>query len=272
MKKTRYLKNSALAKAIELVLEYRTNGYCDFVDRVPGDDYFEFYLKISHSTVVSTITSAHNIVNTYMLEAERNNRIAWITQFGEYNEKHSELLNMIFERNRISKSRWVRDLCNVLNECDQKKNTLFMFGTPNSGKTLLCRLICEAFTCGYISLQGCAGVFYFESALNKSILGIDELWVIPGNADTWKCILGGNEFDCPKKNMVAQRMARTPCIVTSNFAEMGRGFLDKIDETALRTRMYRYNFTCDISDMMKDVIIDMKSFAYWLSVEIKGLP
>lgn len=268
--KIQSLKNFSLKRAVELVLQYQSLGYCDFIDKVPGDDYMQFFLEISHSSVVSTITSAHTIVASYLLNEQRKNRLAWLLQFAVYNESHSKLLDMIFLNNHIPKERWAADLCNVLQEKDNKINTLFMYGAPNSGKTLLCRLICESFICGYISLQGCAGVFYFETGINKAILGVDELWVIPGNADTWKSILGGNTFDCPKKNMADQRMLRTPCIVTSNYDELGRGFLSGIDEKAFRTRMYRWNFCCDMAPYLKGVTIDYHSFAYWLQNVIKG--
>lgn len=270
-RKSLFLKNSALAQAIEAVLNYRTQSYCDFIDKVPSDEYFDLYMRISQKMVVATISNAHSIVSSYMLAEERKNRLQWLLQFARPNPEHEGILDRIFEVNGVNKGEWVSDLCKVLMECDNKKNTLFMCGAPNSGKTLLCRLICESFTCGYISLQGCAGVFYFESALNKSILGIDELWVIPGNADTWKNILAGDEFDCPKKNMSEQRMARTPCIITSNFSQLGRGFLDKIDEAAFRTRMYSYRFTRDVAHITKGVTVDYHSFAHWLSNEIKGL-
>lgn len=136
----------------------------------------------------------------------------------------------------VSLKRW-------LNCEDEKLNCLRIFGTPNSGKTLLARLICNNFICAFVNNHNSENEFYLSCFLNKAIALCEELMITPATAEDFKSILGGAPLMISKKYNEKQVLIRTPILVTSNHKLFGRGHVPPADEDALCKRCIDYHFT-----------------------------
>jgi hypothetical protein len=130
-----------------------------------------------------------------------------------------------------------------LNSATGKVNTLRFIGPPDTGKTMLSRAISQVFLAGYITKSSLAGNsdFCFSPIVNKSIAIFEEpIFQIPIAQDV-KSIFAGDQISVNVKFKDAMTIKTTPCLVTSNSAEFGRGFLSGLDELALRARCKSYS-------------------------------
>ena len=122
------------------------------------------------------------------------------------------------------------------------KNTIRLVGPSNTGKSVIAKAIVEPFLYYSATMSGCAGEHYFGAMVNKSIILIEELWVIPSTADDYKTILSGYPIHVNKKHITErEELSETPIIVTSNHVQWGRGHISGIDEVALNNRTFTFN-------------------------------
>lgn len=111
-------------------------------------------------------------------------------------------------------------------------------------------------------MVGCQGEYYFGDMIDKSIIVLEELWVTKSTVDDYKTILSGYDININQKHVTKrQKLSRTPCFITGNHSDIGKGLLNPIDLEAIHKRMIQYHFSkrfyCDLHIHDKDVI-------YWL--------
>jgi hypothetical protein len=90
---------------------------------------------------------------------------------------------------------------------------------------------------------GCAGDYYFGDLIGKSLAVFEELWIVESTCDDYKSILSGYPISINVKHVThRQILTRVPCLITGNTKELGKGFLNPIDEAALKCRIIEYEF------------------------------
>ena len=158
----------------------------------------------------------------------------------------SEFLDQLFENNNINLRLFLKDLFTVLNKKHFKKNTFRIWGVPDSGKSMILRAIANQYYANIQGVSGCASDFYFADMVRKSLILLEELWVIPTTCDDFKSLLSGYSFQVAVKHSNRREtIERTPVLVTGNHDTYGKGYLDSTDEDALQRRTFSYYFSAE---------------------------
>lgn len=237
------LKNPGLLKTIiQLMMRHLTVNKQELKDKCTPEEWFNIYSTGTLKQIDDTFVKASEIVSKYLLNVQRNNRWKWMIQFAKADVKLYNFFDDLFKRNGIVPSVFAKTVFKWMTCVDNKINTLYFHGPPNTCKTLIARMLTNVFLCGNMNLKGVTSDFYYEPLLDKSIGVLEELWVMKNVVDDFKSILGGIVMDINKKHNTMQKLRRTPIIVTSNHETLGRGFLNPIDECALQNRCYKFKF------------------------------
>ncbi|KAF2362101.1 Parvovirus non-structural protein 1 helicase domain [Trinorchestia longiramus] len=158
------------------------------------------------------------LVNLFKSEMPVEEKNFVETQSREYYIAGYKLLREIFESSRIDVMKFWFDVANVL-ECKvNKKNTLYLVGTTDAGKTTISKMLSQGFLRAMIGQAGNASQFIFQDIPNKSLIVIEEAIFAINTVDDFKNVLGGEtNFAVNVKNKKNQRITvRTPVITTSN--------------------------------------------------------
>lgn len=237
-----HLKSASIKLAIRLVYKYNARCVSELYDKCSADEWASL-LYISGMNYTRDLQYALDIYIKDNLEFQRMDRWEWLISFQVYLPTEEQEIISLLQAQGIDVDYFFECLRIVLLCKDHKINTIRLWGTPDSGKSLIARLIVRYFICPSTNNHGSDSPFFFSNFLNKSIALCDELFVTPATCDDYKSILGGGDIDVNKKNIQEkQNMSRTPIILTSNYAKFGRGHLNAIDEEALQTRCFSFYF------------------------------
>nr|QTE04097.1 MAG: nonstructural protein [Turdus naumanni ambidensovirus] len=137
-------------------------------------------------------------------------------------------------------------LYNVLEKQKPKKNSMFILGPPNCGKSYFFEnIICYYLNIGHGS-NACKGEsFPFNEFPGKRVLIWDEPLIAPSYMETVKLIAGGNPASVNVKHQNFSVVNRTPLIFTSNNAIFNQ------EDPMWSTRMYFEKWKPD--DELKNV-------------------
>lgn len=129
-----------------------------------------------------------------------------------------ELIDCIFKRNHINKDEFNDVVHKIFTCAEDKKNTLYLVGASDAGKTTLSKLLGTPYLRATIGQAGNASQFIFQDIIDKTLIMMEEACFIPGTVDDFKNVMGGEQnFSVNIKNKGNRRMnVRTPVITTSN--------------------------------------------------------
>lgn len=254
------------------MISLTTTTQSELMDKSSPEEWFHIFTSAkTKKQVDDAFDLGRSIVDKYFLTAQRENRWNWLMQFAKHEPEQYKLFDAIFDAHGINKHQFAVDVYEWLMCVNYKKNALFLHGPPNTGKTLIARLLTNIFMTGNMNLKGVTSDFYYEVLINKAVAVMEELWVIPLVVDDFKSILGGIDIDINKKHVSMQRLSRIPVIITCNHSRLGRGFLQNVDEEALQNRCYKYNFSHDITDLIRNCHVTVGGFADWLLINYECL-
>lgn len=149
----------------------------------------------------------------------------------------------IFHLNGINPTSFSKCFVEVLNKTNYKVNYIRLIGVSDSCKTLIANCMSAPFISCRKNNHGSEGEFFYANLLNQAWSKIEELWVTQATAEDLKSILAGEPIDINKKKRNMQLLSRTPGVITSNYAQFGRGHLPAVDEEALSLRCHTFIFT-----------------------------
>lgn len=236
------LKSASTKTATSLVYKYHARSVSELYNLCTADEWAS--LCYSSANYNRDITVALDIYIKDSLECQRRDRWEWLISYQSFlPDEETEILKCLLA-NKIDPIVFMTQLKIILDCSEHKKNTFKLWGIPDSGKSLLSQLICKNFICSFVSNHGSEQEFFFSNFLNKSILSCEELYVTTATVEDYKSILGGAPIDIPKKFNEKQLMSRTPIILTSNYKLFGRGHLTPVDEQALQSRCFSFEFIC----------------------------
>ncbi len=169
------------------------------------------------------------------------------------NEENVKWLDNWFKMQDINKSDFVRDLLKVMNREHHKKNTFYMLGPSNTGKTMISRIATDFYMKAYIVRTKGDSVFCYQNLRHKTIGIYDEPMITPQDVDTFKLILGGESTEVPVKGQDDVLLDRTPIVLTSNNDNIS-AYIGHVDVKALRNRGYTYYVRMPIEIECKNTI------------------
>lgn len=236
------IKNASIKISVNLVYKYKARSISELYNLCTAEEWASLIYHNPYPT--REITSIIDLHIKDNLELQRKNRWEWLIGHQKFlPEEEYELLN-IFRAQNIDPEYFMTCLYDLLLCKNHKRNCIRFWGIPNSCKSLIAQLIVDCFICAYANNHGSEQEFFFSNFLNKAIILCEELYVTTATIEDFKSILGGAPIDISKKFHEKQLMSRTPFIITSNFKLFGRGHLPPIDEEAILTRCYDFEFNC----------------------------
>nr|QJI53746.1 MAG: nonstructural protein 1 [Densovirinae sp.]QJI53761.1 MAG: hypothetical protein [Densovirinae sp.] len=251
------VKSAGMQIAIRLVYKYHIRSVSEFFDKTQEDEYAELvYQDIKYPKYIQPAIDLYIKDN---IEIQRRDRWEYLLAFSKYNYQEEAELLRLFATQRINVIDFARNLKTVLNCEHPKINMIKMWGAPNTGKSLIARLITENFITCFACMKNSENEFSMSNFLNKAVILCDELYITRNTIEDYKIICSGAPHDLSKKFYDKQLLCRTPMIVTSNYCYYGRGHLPPVDEEALCTRAITYNFD---SVFQPNVMITAPSFAH----------
>lgn len=239
---------------VKIAKHYNVKSVATFYKNIPFVLYKEFVKNATtlHKQYTDMIV---NIINQERYQLEIADRWLVLCKTAEYDEYTYNVMSNMIKENNIDEKEFKKAIKDVICRKDFKKNTLRLVGAPNSGKSLIAKALVSPFLFYSATMSGCAGEHYFGAMINKSIILIEELWVVPATADDYKTILSGYPIHVNKKHVTErEELEETPIIVTGNHTNFGRGFINEIDENALQIRTYTFNFETEFCKTDKKLL------------------
>lgn len=106
---------------------------------------------------------------------------------------------------------------NVCDKRQPKKNSMFILGPPNSGKTFFLEtLSCFYMNPGHVKNFVRGSAFPLQDAVNRRILIWNEPSIVPSQFDSVKMLTAGDPMPCDVKYQSGAVITRTPLFFTSN--------------------------------------------------------
>lgn len=235
-------RQTRIYEITQLFRKYNAQSTSELYDKCTNSEWEKI---IGMPTYQELLSAARTLYIKRELTEQRKSRWNFVMEKLQNYEPNpaeiQEVENLLF-KNKISLLKFALDVHSILEMTHPKKNTIKLWGVPDSGKSLIANAIVKPFIVCYMNNHGAENEFFISNMLNKSIVLCEELYITTATGEDFKSILGGQPIDIAKKYDEKQLMARTPIIVTSNYAKFGRGHLPATDENALNIRCHVYQF------------------------------
>lgn len=129
---------------------------------------------------------------------------------------------------------------------NKKRNTLYMEGTADAGKSLIARSLTTSVVFSFNSGEYNRGSsnFYFEDMLYAYVALFEEPQIEPGCVERFKVVFEGGAFDAEVKYKQKGRVECVPVIITTNQKPWRFG----VDERPFISRIHDYQFRNSISE------------------------
>ena len=239
---------------MKICIKYKPKDLSEFRQAISDDTWILICVKLQERTI-SKLQNFIALACLEHVEEESQSMEVPLRMAGSHALGYcffSDYLDELFDRNNIDTRTFLKDLFTVLNKKHFKKNTFRIWGVPDSGKSMILRAIANQYYANIQGVSGCASDFYFADMVRKSIILLEELWVIPTTVDDFKSLLSGYSFQVAVKHSNRREtIERTPVLVTGNHSSYGKGYLDSTDEDALQRRTYSYYFGAEFNCPVK---------------------
>ena len=252
----------------DILRKYKPKDLSEFRQCVTDDTWTLICVKLQERTI-SKLQNFIALAAIDRVEDESNTMEVPLRMAADHTLGYdflSEFLDLLFTNNRIDLRMFLKDLFTVLNKKHHKKNTFRIWGVPDSGKSRILRAIANQYYANIQGVSGSASDFYFADMVRKSLILLEELWVIETTCDDFKSLLSGYSFQVAVKHSNRREtIERTPVLVTGNHDSYGKGYLNSTDEDALQRRTYSYYFGAEFKCPVKlsdDVICKYLLYNY----------
>lgn len=162
------------------------------------------------------------------------------------------LWKQFFQSQQINLVQFAKDIYTWLSMSDFKRNTLFLKGPTNCGKSMLVNCICAPFVPAFLSgLNKNQSEFVFMPALTSDLVVLEELFLTVENVNDFKRLMEGGKMEVHMKFNAIQCLGRRPVIATSQYNTVGHGYLPSADELAIKNRSFEYKLTTPFKSHIK---------------------
>lgn len=130
-----------------------------------------------------------------------------------------------------------------------KKNTMYLWGVSNAGKTTLALNFVNTFFEGAIGrpLNQVRSSFRFQDCINKAVILWEEPQILPEETEDCKLLFGGQQVPANVKYQGSVAVPPTPVIITSN-QNINNLFRTSQYDTVWENRAYTYAFRYAITE------------------------
>lgn len=190
---TLFTESSVIDYLLSLMWLYQARDFVKLKTKTTYEEWYQVVLRCGPN-LTGTVDRAFSCYIKQRLHRESLNRWYAIQQFcsdTDINYEANAILDNLLNTNRIDIAVFKRSVMEVLTCAHMKINTLRLVGVANSGKSMICQAIASALISYTATLTGVAGEFYFSDMIDKSLLCLEELWILPQTADDFKTILSG---------------------------------------------------------------------------------
>lgn len=217
----------------------------------------DFYTKISLLDIHDLITShPPSVLQTYIklvISQNNNNTLQHELTKPFYRHYHKQestcttclssqhYIMELLRQNGIDPLEFFTWVLIIMDHHIPKRNTLFLTGPSNTGKTMLANLIIKNFNYAFVTRSGNTNQFYLENCLNRRVLSFEEPLFGSNTIDDMKMALGGEEFEIQKKYSLPGVLRQTPIIMTANKPLFP--YIAHQDAIAVNNRCKQFNFT-----------------------------
>ena len=242
-----------------LCLKYSCYNFSQFYSKVP---FFEIETIFKLSNYQQVISLACEKYSKKMFDLQTENRFYYLINCIPFPLNYTDcsyFFEDLLNSNGIIIKNFVKDFKQWLQMKDLKKNIFWIYGVPSSGKTLISKLLQQAFICSTITSKEAENDFCLGNCLKSSIILCEEPFYNKFMLETMKQIGDGSTVSVNVKYLSTQTLPRTPIFITSNHNSLSRGYGNTIDENAIKTRSYVYvfskvidiNYTVTVYDFIK---------------------
>lgn len=233
---------------------FNVKNYSEFITKIP----IKYSLQIHENKKASeNIDVSCSLYYKTLLDVQFNRWNYLININCEGNPSHFESLLQI---QGINCNEFVNDLKLWLMCSEFKKNTFFLFGPPNTGKTLIAKMLSQIFISKSFSNIDASSQFIFGNLINSSIILMEEPFLLPILIEDFKKICEGTEITVNVKFRTPQTLSRTPVFITSNFREVCHGHAPPISERAIKARSFYYEFINEVKFNCEITVFDFIQF------------
>lgn len=225
-KRRKILDNAALVRTIKRYLVVPFSATCN-INAWCQDEHLSYYhsgdndYKRAVSTACRQTSSLtfDQILDT--MEAAGSNAHYYSRSSSGYYLSLEDSEEVVIRLLRSQyKDGWVNFLQRLWNVCEKaegKKNSMFILGDPNSGKSFFFDMVCAFhLNVGHVKNFNKNTSFPLNDCVNKRILLWNEPNIETAAFDTVKMLLGGDPLPADVKFESNNVISRTPVILTSN--------------------------------------------------------
>lgn len=150
----------------------------------------------------------------------------------------------IMHHNDIDPEEFVQNVYRIVEKRLPKKNSIFLFGAPNAGKTLLANSIARSvhFSSTLSNMQGRSS-FELQDMMYSRVAVFNEPQISNNSVELLKNVTEGNTVTIDVKFKSGQSLPRTPIICTTNTKFCINCNNAEIHSAAFRARSFTYTLT-----------------------------
>lgn len=230
--------------------------------RRPAAETREFIMHPQYNSIIGNIYSAvtNEIVN---LPFNPNVKDRSIIKSGDRTTRIEQYLSEVQGYSRHKVDQFASDLIRIVNRRNGKKNTMWIQGISDSGKSQFMESFCRTY---FMDQYGTPNnnpktTFIWNDCLFKRLILWEEPHITIDNIEDTKIILGGQDCRVDAKYQTGAVLIGTPFIITSNH-ELWYNCPEQ--RQALMNRVVRYKFTTVASDPLSWFPITSKDWRNFL--------
>ena len=236
-------KKQVLQKIMTILKHYKAKDMNEAEVNIPSHIYQDLMIECypQHKNYMSL---ALDLNRQASLRFQTRDPWKYIAGIAENSEMARRYLDNLLRVSSIDPTEFARDVQKILLRKSGKVNTLRIIGPPNTGKSLVVQGIGQCFNTAFLSNTGSQGEFYFNDAVGRNLIVIEEAFITPTSCDDFKSVLSGYPLGVNIKGSKKRDVLKnTPVLLTGNTPQFGKGFLSAVDESALERRCKTYYFS-----------------------------
>lgn len=248
--------NDDIAQLMKLIKQTRAQSESELVNYFYSDpDFREIYTKRTFSL---------NFKKALQLEMQSCLDTPILVLAKEFVDHKNicltpkESVNLVMKWCRYQKidmRNFILNILMVMDRCKKKRNSLYLCGEPNSGKTYIVRSLQKAaYFYGEVNQGTASYTFMWQDCVNKRLIVINEPYFDNAMIEQLKVILEGTGTFVHKKMSSDEYLRPTPVIITSNTKIWALAPGSKAAITARLIHLYDNLKSCPfLQDVTKDL-------------------
>lgn len=156
-------------------------------------------------------------------------------------EEHVQWMENVFKKNKVDLIEFGAKLKIICEKKIVKLNCFVISGKPNSGKSMITRMLSAPLKPTIVPKGNEQSSFQFQGLIGSTCALLEEPIIWPFNVNSFKTLIGGDLHATDVKNKNQENVERTPFFISTNEEKLGSR-CEPIDMAALESRNYLFRF------------------------------